>query len=42
MLSMRVEVHFNKDILNHQDTTEISIQLKEVLGEGAGKDYKED
>lgn len=42
MVSMRVEVHFIKDTLNNQDTNEISIQLKEVLGEGAGKDYKDD
>ncbi len=42
MLSMRVEAHFAKDALSGDDATEIRVQLKEVLGEAAGKDYKED
>lgn len=42
MLSMRVEVYFVKDVLNGDDATEIRVQLKEVLGEGAGKDYKDE
>ncbi len=42
MLSVRVECHFARDALNGDDATEIRVQLKEVLGEGAGKDYKED
>ncbi len=42
MLSVRAECHFVRDVLNGDDATEIRVQLKEVLGEGAGKDYKED
>ncbi len=42
MLSMRVEAHFVRDSLSGDDATEIRVQLKEVLGEGAGKDYQDD
>ncbi len=42
MLSMRVECHFAKDALVGDDMTEIRVALKEILGEGAGKDYRDD
>ncbi len=42
MLSVRAECHFARDALNGDDATEIRVQLKEVLGEGAGKDYKDE
>ena len=42
MLSMRIECRFIKDALNGDDCTEIRVNLKEVLAEGAGKDYRDD
>lgn len=41
-VSMRVEVRFTKDALAGDETTEMRITLKEVLGEAAGKDYREE
>ncbi len=42
MVSARVEAHLVRDAAAGDDGTEIRVSLKEVLGEGAGKDYKDD
>ncbi len=41
-LSMRVDCRFIKDVLTGDDATEIRVQLKEVLADAAGRDYRED
>jgi hypothetical protein len=39
---MRVDCRFIKDVLTGDDATEIRVQLKEVLADAAGRDYRED
>jgi hypothetical protein len=39
---MRVECRFIKDALNGDDATEIRVNLKEVLSDAAGRDYRDE
>jgi len=41
-VSMKVECDFVKDILRGHDMNEIKIELKEIIMDGAGDDYKEE
>jgi len=41
-LKMRVECTFMRDVLQGDDVNEIRVELKEVLVDGAGDDYKEE
>lgn len=41
-VNLRVDCYFVKDTLHGDDTNEIRVELKEVLVDGAGDDYKEE
>uniref|UniRef100_A0A7S1CY18 Trafficking protein particle complex subunit n=1 Tax=Cyclophora tenuis TaxID=216820 RepID=A0A7S1CY18_CYCTE len=41
-VNLRVECKFVKDILQGDDANEIRVELKEVLADGAGDEYKEE
>jgi len=41
-VSMRVECNFVKDILKGDEVNEIRVELKEIMVDGAGDDYKEE
>ena len=41
-VNLRVECDFVKDVLRGDDVNEIRVDLKEVMAEGAGDDYKEE
>jgi hypothetical protein len=41
-VNLRVECKFVKDVLQGDDMNEIRVELKEVLMDGAGDDYKEE
>lgn len=42
MVSLRVSCNFVKDVLAGDDCTEIKVTLQEVLGEGAGAQYRDE
>lgn len=41
-VNMRVECQFVRDVLRGEEVNEIRVELKEVLADGAGDDYKEE
>lgn len=41
-VNLRVDCRFVKDVLNGADVNEIRVELKEVMMDGAGDDYKEE
>jgi len=41
-VSMKVECDFVKDVLKGDEVNEIRVELKEVMVDGAGDDYKEE
>ncbi len=41
-VNMKVECDFVRDVLKGHDATEIRVELKEVLADGAGEDYHEE
>jgi hypothetical protein len=41
-VSLRVDCRFTKDVLNGDDTTEMRVQLREVLADAAGKEYRDE
>ena len=41
-VNLRVECRFVRDVLHGEEVNEIRVELKEVLMDGAGDDYKEE